>query len=364
MVLEPLITGRVFYQRGLIMNRAVTSFARNRPAGNGPDLPRIIVWQISGNATDPHSAAPSAAKSRADEPLNSSETMLVIDSIARTGKPIVVLTGEEILGHVQRLQDILEYGRALGLKMIVEVSPEELTDEILKAYSHFGERIFRIKIGAALGRHAETRTDTAEFFSDLESRLDRIEEFGYETHLVYTATDPDIRTLALLHDFALRRSAKGLYCHLRFDLGDRKKTRPGGSVDDFVQRFATMKEYSPSTMIISPQCVKFVHNSHRRGAPVGAREDDRPEWEYTCVAGKSYAYIDVSGNVHLCGGNPSRGVPLRDSGYDFRKIWTHAPAFTGSRKICRNCLHGYHSLSPSGNADTIPGQSGSLSTQG
>ncbi len=346
------------------MSRTSGSFSRNRPAGNGPDLPRIIVWQITRNATDRTGDTRHAPPAGADEPLNSSESMLVIDSIARTGKPILVLTGDDILRNVQRLPDILDYGRALGLKMIVEVSPEELTDEVLKTYSRFGERIFRVKVSAAPGQGAEEREENSRYFRDLESCLDRMELAGYESHLVYTATEPDIRSLALLHDFGLRRSARGLYCHLRFDLADPKKSRPAGSVDDFVQRFATMKEYSPSTMIISPQCVKFVHNSRRRGPAGGGREDGRPEWEYTCVAGKSYAYIDLNGRVHLCGGNPGRGVSLRDAGYDFRKIWSHSPAFTGSRTICRNCLHGYHSLSPSAEREHLPGHNGPVATAG
>jgi len=346
------------------MNRTSTSFVRNRPAGNGSDLPRIIVWQITRGSVERDVVEAPASKRPVDEPLNSSETMLVIDSIARTGKPIVVLTGEDILGQVQRLPEVLEYGRALGLKMIVEVSPEELSDDVLKSYSHFGERIFRVKISPTLNQHSDTRMEGSAFFSDLESCLDRMERFGYETHLVYTATEPDIRSLALLHDFGLRRTAKGLYCHLRFDLDENIKTRPRGTVDDFVQRFATMKEYSPATMIISPQCVKFSHNSRARGASGAGRDDGRPEWEYTCVAGKSYAYIDISGIVHLCGGNPGSGVSLRDSGYDFRRIWSHSPEFTASRKTCRNCLHGYHVLSPSGDSEIHPGQTGATPTPG
>jgi len=327
------------------MIRASSPAGRNRPSGNGADLPRIIVWQVTPPSTD--DVGSPGGDPGAAEPLNTSETMLVIDSIARTGKPIVVLTGEEILSRVVRLPEMIEYGRALGLKMIVEVSPEELTDDVLKAYAHFGERIFRVKLGAELSRHSERRIETSPFFEGLEKSLDRLERHGYETHLVYTATDPDVRSLALLHDYALRRSARGLYCHLRFDLGGKGAARQAHGVDDFVSRFATMKEYSPSTMIISPQCVKFVHHSRRRGPQAGMAEADLPEWEYTCVAGKSYAYIDIAGNVHLCGGNPGRGASLRDAGYDFRKIWSHAPAFTGARTVCRNCLHGYHTLAPS-----------------
>lgn len=318
---------------------------RNRPAPGAPDLPRIVIWQIAPGPDHPDSDAAPDRETRHGEPLNTSECMLVIDSIARTSKPIVVLTGDRVLEKYPRLTEILEYGRALGLKMIVEVTPSELTGDVLARYAHFGERIFRVRISDSIRENAETRIESSPFYDELDDCLDRLEKAGYETHLVYTATGPDIRILALVHDYAVRRSARGLYCHLRFDLGNGQKPKDPRAVDEFIERFATMKEYSPASMIISPQCVKFVHNSH---GPEGRPDDGggRGQWEYTCLAGKSYAFIDETGRVQLCGGNSDRRTTLRDVGYDFRKVWSHSPAFVGSRKACRHCLHGYHSLHP------------------
>lgn len=318
---------------------------RHHPPAGSPELPRIVIWQIAPAASPPGTgeAADPERPTRHGEPLNTSECMLVIDSIARTSKPIVVLTGERILDHYPRLHEILEYGRALGLKMIVEVTPPELTDEVISRYAHFGERIFRVKVSDAIRENAENRIEASPFFAELDGCLDRLEKAGYETHLVYTATGPDIRILALVHDYAVRRAAKGLYCHLRFDLGAARKPEDGQAVDDFIRRFATMKEYSPASMIISPQCVKFVHNARPNDGP-DPDAAGRGQWEYTCLAGKSYAFIDETGRVQLCGGNPDKRTTLRDAGYDFRKIWSHSPAFVGARTICRHCLHGYHSL--------------------
>ncbi|HLF14536.1 MAG TPA: hypothetical protein VI932_06585 [Bacteroidota bacterium] len=327
------------------MNSASVYPSKTRTPDGAPELPRIIIWQIAPGPDGHETETPRDSGTRHGEPLNTSECMLVIDSIARTAKPIVVLTGDRILDRYPRLPEILDYGRALGLKMIVEVTPAELTDEVLETYAHFGERIFRVKISESIRDNSDARIETSPFFAELEDCLNRLEKSGYETHMVFTATGPDIRTLALIHDYAVRRSARGLYCHLRFDMGKGTKPKDGRPVDEFIERFATMKEYSPATMIISPQCVKFVHHSHRPGesAQDGGH---RGSWEYNCLAGKSYAFIDETGRVQLCGGNPDRRTTLREVGYDFRKIWEHSPAFLGSRKTCRNCLHGYHSLHP------------------
>ena len=314
--------------------------SKHRVPDSVQELPRIIIWQIAPNPDGAPTAAEAESGTRHGEPLNTSECMLVIDSIARTSKPIVVLTGDRILERYPRLPEILEYGRALGLKMIIEVTPPELTGEVIARYAHFGERIFRVKISDSIGSDPEGRIEDSPAFGELDGCLDRLEQAGYEAHLVYTADGPDIRMLALIHDYAVRRSARGLYCHLRFDLAAGTSRRDGQSVDEFIERFATMKEYSPATMIISPQCVKFIHHARRPDDP----DNGRGQWEYTCLAGKSYAFIDETGRVQLCGGNPDQRTTLRDAGYDFRKIWLHSPAFVGSRKICRNCLHGYHTL--------------------
>jgi MoaA/NifB/PqqE/SkfB family radical SAM enzyme len=264
--------------------------------------------------------------------------MLVIDSIARTSRPIVVLTGEGILEKYGRLVEILEYGNALGLKMIVEVTPAELTDDVLAHFSRFGERIFRVKISEAIRENVENRIESAPFYGELDGCLDRLERSGYEIHLVFTATGPDTRILALVHDYAVRRSARGVYCHLRFDLGEGGTPKESGDVDEFIRRFATMKEYSPAPMIISPQCVRFVHTSYANARGGSGK------WEYACLAGRSFAFIDETGRVRLCGGSADRGMSLRDTGYDFRKIWSSAPAFSGSRTACGGCEHGDHSI--------------------
>ncbi len=315
-----------------------------RPPAAAPDLPRIIIWQISPLDHEPPKGKRPGATSGRTEPLNTTEIMLVIDSIARTAKPIVVLSGDGILQRYPRLTEILDYGRALGLKMIVEASPDDLTDEVLRKYSRFGERIFRVTIGDAAGDLESGRVEDAPRFAELEAALDRLESHGFEAHVVFTATRPDVRLLAILHDYAVRRSVRGLYCHLRFGQGAAAGTRNGHGVDEFIGRFATMKEYSPSSMIISPQCVKFIPNNSRYGRtahPGGS-------WDYSCLGGKSFAFIDEDGRVRPCGSRGGERSTLRDTGYDFRNIWMHATSFLDSRATCRNCLHGHHDAAAPG----------------
>lgn len=328
----------------------------NRPPAAAPELPRIIIWQIAPLDHDPPKGKRAGHRA---EPLNTTECMLVIDSIARTSKPIVVLTGDGVLRRYPRLTEILDYGRALGLKMIVEAAPEDLTEEIVVKYSRFGERIFRVKIEDPADELKAGRMEDAPQFAALEGALDRLESHGYESHVVFTATRPDIRMLAILHDYAVRRSVRGLYCHLRFGQGGPAGSRNGHGVDEFIGRFATMKEYSPSSMIISPQCVKFIPNNSR----YGRASHSGGSWDYSCLGGKSFAFIDEEGRVRPCGGSGGERATLRDTGYDFRDIWQHSTSFLDSRVTCRNCLHGHHEHS-SGVAETAASPAAARPSQG
>ncbi len=335
----------------------------NRPPAGAHEIPRIIIWQIAPGGNEPQSGKRTVKRAGRGEPLNTTECMLVIDSIARTAKPIVVLSGDGILDRYPRLTEILDYGRALGLKMIVEVTPAELTEDVVSKYSRFGGRIFRVKIGDPTDDLQHDRMEDTPRFDELEAALDRLESHGYESHVVFTATRPDIRTLAILHDYAVRRSVRGLYCHMRFGQRGGGGARNGHGVDEFIGRFATMKEYSPSTMIISPQCVKFVPNGFRYGRAGQAGGS----WDYSCLGGKSFAFIDEEGRVRPCGSSGGERTTLRDTGYDFRNIWMHATSFTDSRAVCRNCLHGHHAhtrdgVDRSAPTDSAPGVAGGISS--
>src|SRR5271169_846346 len=91
--------------------------------------PRVIIWQL----TPSHSGE----GKKETQTLSQQESMLITESIARISKSIVVLTGNNLLQR-NDLYDIVDYGHALGLKIILELEPEELTSEVLAKYRQFG----------------------------------------------------------------------------------------------------------------------------------------------------------------------------------------------------------------------------------
>ena len=161
--------------------------------------PRLIVWQLT-----PAEGTSGRRNGHSREVLTPNERHLILEGIARTAKPIVVLTGD----HLPQRPDVFElvqYGIALGLKMIVEAKPEDFTLATMRQYTQFGPKIFRVIIDDAVKPGAETRFDEVEEYDLLEATVKALRSCGFEIHLSVSIGHPDIRQLAVQHDYAFRR---------------------------------------------------------------------------------------------------------------------------------------------------------------
>ncbi len=295
--------------------------------------PRIIVWQLNDSQTT--------------DTLSTHETFLTIDGIARTAKPIVVLTGEHLL-HQSDLFEIVEYGFALGLKMIIEAQPLELTPAVLQKYKIFGPKLFRVLINECISEDSETRYRKTKDFFELESAVKRLRDGGFELHLVAPVTDMDTRKLEFYHDYAFRNKANGLYCHLLLNGNSYTNNvlDETSSNDEYIVGIARMKSVSPKDMYVSPQCVKygFTHIQDDRNHRLDFHEDNaNGEWKHWCLGGKTYAFISPSGKVQLCGGLDLLCGNLRTNNYDFKQIWLTSQQFRCVRAGDHSCneMHSY-----------------------
>lgn len=284
--------------------------------------PRIIVWQLSDVASSTS--------------FSKHETLLTIESIARTGRPIVVLTGDSVLKFPD-IYEVIEYGFALGLKMIIEAPPQDITMEVMKTYSVFGKKIFRIIVDDCITENSETRFQETRELQILRDCIRRMRQFGFEIHFSITIHTPDIRKLAYYHDYAFRSRADGLYCHLRFDKLPPQNGANGENheITKFIKSIATMKGFSPKQMYFSPQCVKYSYSSHSH--TMQDADSAEAEWNHSCLAGKTFAFITSDGKVHLCEGMQFECGNLRDNGFDFKEIWNSSEQFCRLRADQQSC---------------------------
>lgn len=305
--------------------------------------PRLLVWQL----TPDHPPVPVTRKATSSEPhtdgvLSTSECLLILENISYTAKPIIVLTGPGLLRRPD-LYGIIEYGIALGLKIIIETSPGDLTDSLIRKFSVFGPKVFRILLDGCIIENADTRYNQTPEFVALGEKIRRLRDEGFEIHLGVTIRRPDIRELAFDYDYAFRILANGLYGHLSFDEDvDSKKHRDAnmGTPDELIQTIARMKQFSPEKMYISPQCVKYGavrDNDEEELGEVQSGQDGAFEWKHWCLAGKTFAYINHAGQVQGCAGMSIDCGSLSANNYDFKKIWYGSEVFRQLRQSTLSC---------------------------
>ncbi len=297
--------------------------------------PRMIIWQLTDDDRQ---------EGTTGEPslLTTQECLLILESIARLAKPIIVLTGKNVILR-RDLYDIVEYGGALGLKVIVEAEAEDLSDEIIRKFSTFGPKTFRILIGNVVKEGQEQRFERTAEFLDLEEKVRTLKKAGFEIHLSLTVGQPDARQLAINHDYAFRNAADGFYCHLSFKepiQDDEQDPETDDTVGDFIESIASVKQYSPDHMYFSPQCVKYGFRDVDDWFPGDDDSDAKgsaSEWRHWCLGGKTFAFISERGKVQVCSGLPIPCGDLRNNGYNFQQIWQESEVFQYLRDHDRSC---------------------------
>ncbi len=287
--------------------------------------PRIIVWQIA----DPE----------AEGAMTLQESLLTIDGIARTAKPIVVLMGNRLTRRPD-VFEIIEYGTALGLKMIIESRPEDLDEETLGQYARFGQKIFRIVVDGYVRENPETRFEQSEEFLRLQEAVGRLRAAEFEIHLRVTVRNNDIRALAFYHDFAVRIAAEGLYCHLSFPATGKNGSEREDGRDEVIEAIARMKRFSSKEMYVSPQCVKYgVRRLPDEGeySDGGSVREHHLEWRHTCLGGRTFAFITPQAKVQICAGQRKECGDLRNVNYKFDEIWGSSEFFRILRETECSC---------------------------
>jgi len=293
--------------------------------------PRLIVWQL----TEDRRSEPDGPAAAAADAYTTRECLLTIDSIARTSKPIVVITGPAVLQRPD-LFDVVQYGFALGLKIIIEGAPGEISDELLRTFSRFGRRVFRVLIDGCVVEGTDARYEQSPQYSALEDCIVRLRKAGYEVHFGMTLRSVEARQLAFIHDYAFRRRADGIYFHLEWT----ETSLPAGGAetegqwsDDVIESIARIKKSSPHGMFFSPQCIRYARREDGAGAGVGYSV----RWCHSCVGGKTFAYISPTGSVQACKELTAGGGNLRLNGYDFRGLWEQSALFADLRVRSESC---------------------------
>jgi MoaA/NifB/PqqE/SkfB family radical SAM enzyme len=297
----------------------------------GDFRPRMIIWQLTPD---------DSSLNGIEESLNQHECLKIIDSIARLAKPIIVLVGDSLIDRPD-LYDIVGYGNALGLKMIVEVLPEQITESLLEQFKSFGARTFRLILNNHIVEDIETRYLISPEFKSLQYAIEILRAREYELHFSYLVTEPNLRKLAFNLDYAFRMNGQGLYCHLRFDRNVKEIVLFDDeiqSLDEFILKISDIKFLLPNDMYLSPQCLRYRPYPEGEISDFDFSDMKHPHWIHQCLAGKTFAFINDTGKVFACRGMCKECGNLREQNYDFKFIWKNSDIMQLLRENSRSCV--------------------------
>lgn len=305
--------------------------------------PRLIVWRLTRQNEQP---TPDAGELTSDHAacagdLTTNECLVIIDGLARLSKPVLVLTGD-LIAHRSDLREIVAYGVAIGMKMIVEMEPEDITETLLDEYCRFGPQVLRVVIDGRIEEDFDTRFKDTERFRSLQRAISLLRKSGFDIHLALHVRHTDIRRLACCLDYAIRQFAFGLHCHLdpgtKAHVGTHTRGLSAQTRDYFIDQLSALNLYLPDEMYFSPQCVKYNYNHPGGNDNVNSELREKSQaWIHSCLAGRSFAFIDEQGKVFPCAASRAEVGNLRTSGYDFRVIWEDSDTFKELRNQLMTC---------------------------
>ena len=161
---------------------------------------RLVAWEMtrSCNLNCVHCRASSEHGPYPGE-LDTKKCLEILDQIAQTGEPIVILTGGEPLLR-KDIFDLARHGTQLGLRMVMATNGTLLTPAITEQLSSSGIKRVSISLdGASVQRHDQFRKVPGAFKAALEGvellkRADMIGVVDCDCRRIYQSCDKPLWT--------------------------------------------------------------------------------------------------------------------------------------------------------------------------
>jgi AdoMet-dependent heme synthase len=309
--------------------------AHPHAAKKGAEL-RLVAWEITRNCnlSCVHCRASATSGPYTDE-LDTEAGLRLLDQIADTGNPIVILTGGEPLLR-DDIFEIARYGTDQGLRMVMAVNGTLITEAVADQMKAAGIQRISVSLdGATREQHDRFRGVEGAFDGALEGlRLARQAGIEFQINTTITKANlaqmPEIQTLAedlgavAHHIFLLVPTGRGKYiADQAIDAAEYEKA---------LNWFYDQRE--KTSLQLKATCAPHYYRILRQRA----REEGKKVTFEThgldavtrgCLGGTGFCFISHVGIVQPCGfleldcGDVTR-TP-------FQEIWNHSDVFLSLR---------------------------------
>jgi heme b synthase len=298
--------------------------------------PRLVAWEVtrSCNLSCVHCRASSEKGPYAGE-LRTDKAKEILNQIALTGKPIVILTGGEPLLR-KDIFELARFGAGLGLRMVMATNGTLLNDRTAREIKDAGIQRISISLdGADAANHDRFRQVKGAFESSLKG-IEILKKSGIEFQINTTVTRHNRDEIHNILNLAVELGAAAHHIFLLVPTG-RAKDMINQEIDaeeyeKLLHWFYDMRDKTPLHLkaTCAPHYYRILRQkAHDKGEKVDFEHYGLDAMTRGCLGGTSFCFISHEGIIQPCGYLELNCGDLKKN--TFAEIWRDSGIFRNLR---------------------------------
>ena len=298
--------------------------------------PRLVAWEVtrSCNLNCVHCRASSERGPYQGE-LGTGKSLEILDQIALTGRPVIILSGGEPLLR-KDIFVLARHGTELGLRMVMATNGTLLTPPITDDIKSSGIKRISISLDDADSHgHDRFRMVEGSFDSAIKG-VSLLRKAGIEFQINTTVTRHNVHRIDKILDLAVELGAVAHHIFLLVPTG-RAKDMVNQEIDAeeyerLLHWFYNMKE--KVSLHLKATCAPHYYRILRQEARAKGEKVDFDTYGLDavtrgCLGGTSFCFISHDGIVQPCGYLELNCGDLKESSFD--SIWQDSEIFGNLR---------------------------------
>ncbi|MBI5570182.1 MAG: radical SAM protein [Desulfomonile tiedjei] len=302
---------------------------------------RLVAWEMTRacNLACVHCRAGACPEADPDE-LTTAEGRVLIDSIARVAKPILIMTGGEPLLR-RDFFDLARHAMSAGLRAVLATNGVLVTEPIAREIADVGIPRVSISIDGPSPEDHDTFRKVPGAFEASLAAVARLRQAGVAVQINTTLTRRNRHQLAEIMKLVEKIGAAAFHVFLLVPTG-RARDLAGEEMgpreyEETLLEFYRLGRASPleTKATCAPQYYRIMREQAKaEGLEVTEQTFGLNARTRGCLAGLSFVFVSHRGELQPCGYFDVQAGSVRKA--DFGEIWANAPLF--------NTLRDFHLL--------------------
>ena len=301
----------------------------------GPNL-RLVAWEVTRNCnlSCVHCRA-AATKGPYLNELDTDASLVLLDQISETGKPVVILTGGEPLMRPD-IFEIARYGNQKGLRMVMAPNGTLITEAAAREMAESGIQRISVSLdGATRESHDRFRQVDGAFDGAIRG-IAHAKEAGVAFQINTTITQQNLGEVKRIQELAVELGAVAHHIFLLVPTGRGKyivdQEISAEQYEETLNWFYDQREKTPLQLkaTCAPHYYRILRERARQdGKRVTFKTHGLDAVTRGCLGGVGFCFISHTGIVQPCG---FLDVPCGDvTKVPFGTIWNDSEVFKSLR---------------------------------